>query len=109
MRLNPARTMFIQPSQKARASKGSLKPLAPSQMPQHTPPMTRLVSGPARATRNSIAGFCGSSVIWETPPRMNRVMDLMRIPAACATRLCAISCIRSDMKKRRLVASPMSQ
>ncbi len=74
-RLNTASTTLIHPSHRDRAATGSLTFLTANQMPQNTPPMTRLVSGPDRATRNSTPGSSGSLVILETPPNMNRVIE----------------------------------
>jgi hypothetical protein len=64
---------------------------------------------PATARRNSTEGDFGSSVSWDTPPNMNRVMALTFRPAALATRLWANSWASTETKKRMLVAKPITQ
>ncbi len=61
------------------------------------------------AMRNSVPGFPGSWVSWDTPPKMNRVIALTCMPAACATRLWASSWASTEAKKRILVIAAMSQ
>ena len=43
-------------------------------------PIKQLASGPTIAIINSALGLGGSSSIWATPPKMNRVIPFMDIP-----------------------------
>ncbi len=48
--------------------------------------IAKLVKGPTKAMKNSFEASLGSSEIWATPPRMNRVIRLTFSPCLTATR-----------------------
>ena len=78
--LKIASAMLMKPSQAISSSRGDpLEPIA-NQTPMKTAPISRLVSGPTTAIRNSWPGRCESSLISETPPKRKSVMLATSIP-----------------------------
>ncbi len=58
---------------------------------------------------NSVFAVFGSSVIWETPPKMKRVMLRTGISLDRAYTEWASSCRSTETKRSRLVARPTTQ
>ncbi len=72
-------------------------------------PSTKLVRGPAIATRSSTPGVPGSRAIWATPPKTNSVMPRMGIPFRRATHEWPSSWTRMETKKISAVVAPTAQ
>jgi len=80
-----------------------------SATPKNTAATPMLASGPAMAMLNSSPGVAGSSSIWATPPKMNRVILLMGMPERRATSAWDSSCATTDPKNSSVVAMAVSQ
>jgi len=76
---------------------------------KNTTPSATLEAGPAMAMVNSARGSAGSSIISETPPKMNRVMLLISSPCARATREWLISWKMMEKKRPSAPRTPMVQ
>ena len=106
-RLKTPRVRLMNPSHPTNALICSW--LTPRSINSSKPPMSRLLSGPAPAISASSRGPFGSLSMTAAPPKMKRVMDVVRTPKRRATSACESSWASTDPKKRSAVAAATSQ
>src|SRR5688500_3166800 len=72
------------------------------------PAITKLLSGPTIAIRNSVRGSFDSPVRFETPPNRNSVIEWTAMPRRIATSEWASSCTSTDVNSRIADTAPIS-
>ena len=73
------------------------------------PPITALVRGPTNAIQNSIFALVGFFSICETPPSANSVISFTGRLLDVATKECASSCSKSEMKNKKAVETAITR